>query len=338
MPSPSTNLYERSMSALLSTFKGSVEEQPTSAYSNHTDYEYQHNVPAVRDVGPTVDYIVGSFLDSMDTMQPQSQHTQQPVSYDKNMLLLDNMEGQQRIGELENNYMYPSMPKMENYEMTSAYQMNRTASYSGENSDPIVDGIHRVQSADGMKRMSVTSQSSPMINRLNHSDSLLSMPSNEPQEYRYPPEYMSTYYNGYQIPNQQMNLPYLSNSSSPYVQGSVTTSPTQTVYECDFPDCKKTYSKLTSLESHKNSHLNPNAEKSKPFVCDKCPQAFSRSHDLKRHQYIHSQSKPFTCNRCGRGFSRRDALKRHEKSLAEGKKVHCIALTSNEAPVYDYQA
>ncbi|TPX33980.1 hypothetical protein SmJEL517_g03193 [Synchytrium microbalum] len=64
--------------------------------------------------------------------------------------------------------------------------------------------------------------------------------------------------------------------------------------------------------------------RAKPFKCDKCPQTFSRSHDLKRHMYIHTQQKPYTCARCQKGFSRRDALRRHEKSVAEGKKVHCV--------------
>ncbi|KAJ3158167.1 hypothetical protein HDU86_003120 [Geranomyces michiganensis] len=63
--------------------------------------------------------------------------------------------------------------------------------------------------------------------------------------------------------------------------------------------------------------------KSKPYHCTMCPQTFSRSHDLKRHYYIHTQEKPYRCKRCLKGFSRRDALKRHEKSVREGKKVHC---------------
>ncbi|KAJ3101703.1 hypothetical protein HDU97_001112 [Phlyctochytrium planicorne] len=71
--------------------------------------------------------------------------------------------------------------------------------------------------------------------------------------------------------------------------------------------------------------------KAKPFRCEKCPQTFSRSHDLKRHYYIHSQEKPYPCPRCGKGFARRDALRRHEKAVADGKKVHCHA--SSPSPV-----
>ncbi|KAJ3101985.1 hypothetical protein HDU96_009798 [Phlyctochytrium bullatum] len=68
--------------------------------------------------------------------------------------------------------------------------------------------------------------------------------------------------------------------------------------------------------------------KAKPYRCEKCPQTFSRSHDLKRHYYIHSQERPYFCPRCGKGFARRDALRRHEKAVAEGKKVHCHAASS----------
>ncbi|KAL1924770.1 uncharacterized protein VTP21DRAFT_4424 [Calcarisporiella thermophila] len=47
------------------------------------------------------------------------------------------------------------------------------------------------------------------------------------------------------------------------------------------------------------------------FKCDKCPQAFHRNHDLKRHKRIHLDHKPFSCTACKKQFSRKDALKRH---------------------------
>ena len=70
--------------------------------------------------------------------------------------------------------------------------------------------------------------------------------------------------------------------------------------------------------------------KDKIFRCELCPQTFSRSHDLKRHYYVHSVSKPYPCPRCGKGFARRDALRRHEAALKEGKKVHCVPLSAAE--------
>ncbi|RKP00991.1 hypothetical protein CXG81DRAFT_8382, partial [Caulochytrium protostelioides] len=59
------------------------------------------------------------------------------------------------------------------------------------------------------------------------------------------------------------------------------------------------------------------------YRCDVCPATFSRSHDLKRHFFIHTQERPYACATCGKGFARRDALRRHERSLREGRKMTC---------------
>jgi uncharacterized Zn-finger protein len=48
----------------------------------------------------------------------------------------------------------------------------------------------------------------------------------------------------------------------------------------------------------------------KSYKCSICDQLFSRNHDLKRHQGIHTDFKPFNCY-CGKSFGRKDALKRH---------------------------
>jgi len=50
----------------------------------------------------------------------------------------------------------------------------------------------------------------------------------------------------------------------------------------------------------------------RPYRCTKCPQAFSRNHDLKRHLRIHLDVKPYACEGCQKTFSRKDALKRHK--------------------------
>ncbi|KAI8908116.1 hypothetical protein DFJ77DRAFT_415735, partial [Powellomyces hirtus] len=95
---------------------------------------------------------------------------------------------------------------------------------------------------------------------------------------------------------------------------------------CPTPNCSKVFGKYVALTQHLSMHHGTQpmvAQKTKPYHCTMCPQTFSRSHDLKRHYYIHTQEKPYRCKRCSKGFSRRDALRRHEKSVAEGKKVHC---------------
>jgi hypothetical protein len=46
----------------------------------------------------------------------------------------------------------------------------------------------------------------------------------------------------------------------------------------------------------------------RPYRCATCHSAFSRNHDLKRHEKIHLEVKPHACV-CERRFSRKDALK-----------------------------
>jgi len=69
----------------------------------------------------------------------------------------------------------------------------------------------------------------------------------------------------------------------------------------------------------KTNRAKSSTDKRKPFHCDLCPQTFSRSHDLKRHKYIHTGIKPFKCEKCGKGFSRRDALNRHARG-----EINCL--------------
>lgn len=62
----------------------------------------------------------------------------------------------------------------------------------------------------------------------------------------------------------------------------------------------------TTNPINKYTKYTPN----KSYKCSICDQLFSRNHDLKRHQRIHTDFKPFHCY-CGKSFSRKDALKRH---------------------------
>ncbi|KAI9350463.1 hypothetical protein DFJ73DRAFT_609940, partial [Zopfochytrium polystomum] len=95
---------------------------------------------------------------------------------------------------------------------------------------------------------------------------------------------------------------------------------------CPVAGCQRVFVKPRALQTHIANAHGGGGGKAKPFRCKLCSQTFSRSHDLKRHYYIHSHEKPYPCLRCGKGFARRDALRRHERAVAEGKKVHCIPL------------
>ncbi|KAI9144713.1 hypothetical protein BKA69DRAFT_1013217, partial [Paraphysoderma sedebokerense] len=51
----------------------------------------------------------------------------------------------------------------------------------------------------------------------------------------------------------------------------------------------------------------------RPFKCTfpSCSASFSRNHDLKRHETVHTGEKNHVCDECNRAFGRRDALTRH---------------------------
>jgi len=53
----------------------------------------------------------------------------------------------------------------------------------------------------------------------------------------------------------------------------------------------------------------------RPFRCTRCPAAFARNHDLKRHERLH-EDKAWQCTVCAKAFSRRDALTRHRNTAA----------------------
>ncbi|KAJ3324792.1 hypothetical protein HDV06_006100 [Boothiomyces sp. JEL0866] len=94
----------------------------------------------------------------------------------------------------------------------------------------------------------------------------------------------------------------------------------QTLYQCPYPDCEKTFTRPYNLKSHYRSHTGE-----RPYVCDAqdCKAAFSRKHDLKRHSKLHSGEKLFKCKACGKSFSRNDALGRHLKPSDQGKESAC---------------
>lgn len=86
--------------------------------------------------------------------------------------------------------------------------------------------------------------------------------------------------------------------------------PGTSVYPCGFPGCGKTFARLYSLRAHARSH---SAER--PFRCARCPAAFARNHDLKRHERLH-EDRAWQCTGCAKAFSRRDALTRHRNTAA----------------------
>lgn len=87
--------------------------------------------------------------------------------------------------------------------------------------------------------------------------------------------------------------------------------PGTSVYPCSFLGCGKTFARLYSLRAH-TTRMHA-AER--PFRCTRCPAAFARNHDLKRHERLH-EDRAWQCTGCAKAFSRRDALTRHRNAAA----------------------
>ena len=298
VPSPSTNLYERSMSALLSTFKGQFEQEE------------------ITESQPAMDYIVGSFLDSLGHGKPidipvsrgikevhqgshQSNNSYQG-SHGNSLAHTSGMDLSASTMDISNlnqmTHTQSMIPSIQNLQQDSFLFDNRPASvplersmYSGWKDSsltmptpsasplPVLDDrrFSEFTQYDGSqadshmnminRRMSSnTSHSSPHV----HMESL---PSQDYYFQEFRPSQSQYMYNDSNNTMHEIGSKFVA-----YQHPSVMSSNQDRIFRCDFPNCNKEFQKKSNLDQHRNIHLGKLKEK--PFQCDKCPQAFARSH------------------------------------------------------------
>ena len=58
----------------------------------------------------------------------------------------------------------------------------------------------------------------------------------------------------------------------------------------------------------------------KKFKCSLCHKEFTRKHDAKRHELVHTGEKPYDCSNCDKKFTRKHDAKRHKERFHNKEK------------------
>ena len=88
---------------------------------------------------------------------------------------------------------------------------------------------------------------------------------------------------------------------------------------CSVVGCNTTFNDKSSL----NKHTKTVHKAHKPYSCDNCDKAFSRSSHLQDHRAVHTKEKKFQCSICQKRFSFLSTKKSHELIHTERQDFKC---------------
>ncbi|KAI6131243.1 hypothetical protein EDD16DRAFT_1821162 [Pisolithus croceorrhizus] len=94
-------------------------------------------------------------------------------------------------------------------------------------------------------------------------------------------------------------------------------------YPCSYPECSKSYSKLSRLSEHYRSHTGE-----RPFVCDDCGKSYLRETHLHAHRRSHlpDSQRSYVCTEspgCGKRFWTLQHLRVHQDTHRGEKAYTC---------------
>lgn len=196
-------------------------------------------------IAPAMDYIVGSFLDNIEAEKRPIKH--ESINYNDKMLMDYTMP--------LSYYQQPTPLASPQRFMDKQPSYLETPDYGGSNHEYQFEDSYPIEYVDThLQQMKEAEQNG-------NSDRKHYYPQNVLEKIRPPYLYSDQYI------NPSLNSTFISQASFD-----------RKIYQCDIENCQKQFSKQNSLEIHKRSHLENRGDKSKQYACDKCPQAFSRSH------------------------------------------------------------